>query len=72
MIFIHFLWLLFDLPGGSIWSNLVSDVVWAPAVGMTVYILHTKQMKRMDEKLIEHHAMIKDLLRGNDERQETP
>lgn len=76
MKFIHFLWLLFDLPNGSIWSNLCASAV----VSSGLIILHSKLIKniqkrfdekeqRIDTKLAEHHESIK---RYIDERTQIP
>lgn len=64
----HFLWLIFDLPNGSIWSNLWANIVWIPITAVTVWILHKKQIKKIEEKFDDHHEKIKALL---DERTKT-
>ena len=75
----YFLWLLFDLPDGSIWSNLVASLICLIVGGITALVVHTKwvkaQEKRLDvrfekqnQKLDEHHEKIKSML---DERKTT-
>lgn len=69
----YFIWLLFDLPSGSIWSNLVSSVICLLAGGITALLVHSrwvrKQEERLDarfekqnDKLDEHHEKIKRMI----------
>lgn len=68
----HFLWLLWVLPTGSIWSNLAASVV----TGIIVWMVHLRAMRKVDEKLenqneyirgklTEHHNKIMETLNGD-------
>jgi hypothetical protein len=58
----YFLWLMFDLPAGSVWSNLVGSLIWAAIVGSAIVVYHTKAVKKINAKLEEHSDLMRDLL----------
>ena len=50
----NFFYLLFKLPDGSIWSNLIASVLWgAGAVGIA-YFMHSRTGKKLDKRFDEH------------------
>jgi len=63
MAVMHFLWLIFDLPSGSVWSNLVASVLWGTAAYMIMRVMKTKLVDSLDgtidKKLSFHHEQIK-------------
>lgn len=54
----HFIWLLWNLPNGSIWSNLISSVVWGIGAAAVAWFIHTRTIRKLEE----HHRKMKDLL----------
>ena len=54
----HFLWIMWDLPAGTIWSNIVASIVWSIGAGVIAYVVHGKTIRKLEE----HHEKMKDLL----------
>lgn len=52
---IYFLWLLWDLPAGSIWSNLVASFVCLCVAGFVAKV-------KLLDPVRKHHDQIEDLL----------
>lgn len=63
----HFMWLLWDLPAGSIWSNLVASIVWGIGAVFVARFLHKKTIKHINTKFDEHHEKMKELINAQQE-----
>lgn len=66
---IHFLWLLWDLPAGSIWSNLAASIVclivgfffgrkWIKKANNSIDAKFAAHKEHLEAKLEEHHRSL--------------